>query len=57
MKLTYCLSKGMDRETVEKEALQEGGSEAVPVSDAEEGAIQSTGVPGNCCPSVSQCHK
>ncbi|XP_054667252.1 uncharacterized protein LOC129200020 [Grus americana] len=38
-------ARGMDRETVEKEALQEGGSEAVPVSDAEKGAIQSTGVP------------
>ncbi|KAM6232294.1 uncharacterized protein M6G45_014932 [Spheniscus humboldti] len=35
----------MDGETVEKEALQEGGSHAVPVSDEKTGAIQSTGVP------------
>ncbi|XP_075622181.1 uncharacterized protein LOC142603772 isoform X2 [Balearica regulorum gibbericeps] len=35
----------LDRETVEKEALQEGGSQAVPVSDEKKGAIQSTGVP------------
>ena len=57
MKLTHFLSKELDRETVEEEALQEGGSQAVPVSDEKKGAIQSTGVPGNCCPLVSQCHK
>lgn len=34
-----------DRETVEKEVLQEGGSHTVPPSDDETGAIQSTGVP------------
>lgn len=29
----------------------------MPVSGERTGAIQSTGVPGNCCPSVTQCHK
>ena len=42
---------------MEKEAFQEGDSHAVPVSDEKTGAIQSTGVPGNCCPSVIQCHE
>lgn len=46
----------MDRETAEKEAFQEGDSHAVPVSDEKAGAVQST-VPGNCCPSVIQCHE
>lgn len=46
----------MDRETVEKEALEEGGSPSLPVSDGKTGAIQPSGVPGNCCPSVIQCH-
>ncbi|XP_074878333.1 uncharacterized protein LOC142028274 [Buteo buteo] len=50
-------AREMDRETVEKEAFQEGDSHAVPVSDEKTGAIQSTGVPGNCCPSVIQCHE
>ncbi|XP_064330179.1 uncharacterized protein LOC135317684 [Phalacrocorax carbo] len=36
----------MDRETAENEALQEGGSHAVPVSDDRRGAIQSVEVPG-----------
>ncbi|KAM9265253.1 uncharacterized protein RDI95_012805 isoform 1-T2 [Morus bassanus] len=36
----------MDGETVEKEAPQEGGSHAVPISDDKRGAIQSTGMPG-----------
>lgn len=57
IELTYFLSKEMDRETVEKEALQEGGSHTVPVSDEKMRAIQSTGVPGNCCPLVIQCHQ
>ncbi|XP_064329973.1 uncharacterized protein LOC135317587 isoform X2 [Phalacrocorax carbo] len=35
----------MDRETAENEALQEGGSHAVPVSDDRRGAIQSVEVP------------
>ncbi|KAM6140415.1 LOW QUALITY PROTEIN: inositol 1,4,5-trisphosphate receptor-interacting protein-like 1 [Pterocles gutturalis] len=35
-----------EREPVEKEAFEEGGSHAVPVSDEEPGAIQSAGVPG-----------
>ncbi|XP_054668096.1 uncharacterized protein LOC129200873 [Grus americana] len=39
-------ARELDRETVEEEALQEGGSQAVPVSDEKKGAIQSTGVPG-----------
>ncbi|KAM6100843.1 LOW QUALITY PROTEIN: inositol 1,4,5-trisphosphate receptor-interacting protein-like 1 [Pterocles gutturalis] len=34
-----------EREPVEKEAFEEGGSHAVPVSDEEPGAIQSAGVP------------
>ncbi|XP_054688193.1 uncharacterized protein LOC129208844 isoform X1 [Grus americana] len=38
-------ARELDRETVEEEALQEGGSQAVPVSDEKKGAIQSTGVP------------
>ena len=29
----------------------------MPVSDEKTGAMQSTGVPGNCCPSVIQCQK
>ncbi|KAM9257790.1 uncharacterized protein RDI95_015310 [Morus bassanus] len=36
----------LDGETVEKEAPQEGGSHAVPISDDKRGAIQSTGMPG-----------
>ncbi|XP_029862113.1 uncharacterized protein LOC115337832 isoform X2 [Aquila chrysaetos chrysaetos] len=38
-------AREMDRETVEKEAFQEGDSHAAPVSDEKTGAIQSTGVP------------
>ncbi|XP_054697873.1 uncharacterized protein LOC129212992 isoform X6 [Grus americana] len=38
-------ARELDRETVEEEALQEGGSQAAPVSDEKKGAIQSTGVP------------
>jgi len=49
--------KELDRETAEKEALQEGGGQGVPVSGEETGAIQSAGSPGNCCPSVIPCHK
>ncbi|KAM6331306.1 uncharacterized protein FN964_014870 [Alca torda] len=43
--LTSSLLKVKDWGTVEKEALQEGGSQAAPVSDEETGAIQSAGVP------------
>ncbi|XP_074669063.1 uncharacterized protein LOC141918445 [Strix aluco] len=38
--------RGMDRESVEKEAFWEGGSQVVPTSYERTGAIQSMGVPG-----------
>ncbi|XP_069634074.1 uncharacterized protein [Haliaeetus albicilla] len=46
----------MDRETVEKEAFQEGDSHAVPVSDEKTGAIQSTGVPVAVLSSPGEAH-
>ncbi|XP_042645116.1 uncharacterized protein LOC122153089 [Tyto alba] len=45
-----------DQETVENEAFRGGRSQAVRVSDAKTGAIQSTGLPGNCRPLILQHH-
>jgi len=47
----------MDRGAVEQDAPQEGGSPAEPVSGENTGTAQPTGMPGNRCPSVIQCHK
>ncbi|XP_074878255.1 uncharacterized protein LOC142028044 [Buteo buteo] len=49
-------AREMDRETVEKEAFQEGDSHAVPVSDEKTGAIQSTGVPVAVLSSPGEAH-
>ncbi|KAM9603760.1 uncharacterized protein ACIBXB_002903 [Morphnus guianensis] len=49
-------AREMDRETVEKEAFQEGDSDAVPVSDEKTGAIQSTGVPVAVLSSPGEAH-
>ncbi|XP_029862115.1 uncharacterized protein LOC115337832 isoform X4 [Aquila chrysaetos chrysaetos] len=49
-------AREMDRETVEKEAFQEGDSHAAPVSDEKTGAIQSTGVPVAVLSSPGEAH-
>ncbi|XP_052635783.1 uncharacterized protein LOC128138637 isoform X2 [Harpia harpyja] len=49
-------AREMDCETVEKEAFQEGDSDAVPVSDEKTGAIQSTGVPVAVLSSPGEAH-
>ncbi|XP_069629928.1 uncharacterized protein [Haliaeetus albicilla] len=46
----------MDRETVEKEAFQDGDSHTVPVTDEKTGAVQSTGVPVAVLSSPGEAH-
>ncbi|KAM6387388.1 uncharacterized protein J5M81_008932 isoform 2-T2 [Pluvialis apricaria] len=45
-----------DQEAMKKEVFPEGRSNSVPVRAEETKAMQATGVLGDCCPVVSQCH-
>lgn len=48
-------TKGTEQETVQKELLQKGSSDAQPVSDRKTQAEQAAGLPGNFRPVVIRC--